>query len=584
MQKQSPSAGSLDIPLFDREFFTGRESFTRMGHGQIGGKAKGLAAIHAELSHHTLYRDFPGITVEIPRLTVITTLYFDRFMEQNQLFEIALSGESDERIAHHFIMADLPADLTGDLWTLISRIHTPLAVRSSSLLEDSLNTPFAGIYETKMIPNNAPDAKSRFQKLVEAIKFVYASTFFKQARAYAEATGNRIEDEKMAVILQEVVGMRHGQRFYPSISGVGRSYNYYPTGRAQPEEGVVSLALGLGKTIVDGGRSWAYSPAHPKVNPPFNSTADLLKKTQTQFWAVNMGPPEKHDPIAETEYMAEYTLADAEYDNVLSPLASTYDPASDRLTVGTGRNGPRVLTFAPVLRLSVFPLNPLLKAIFPICEASAGGSVEIEFAVTLDHLRREPARFSLLQVRRMAHEEEEIDIDAVHVNSRSTLMKSNLVLGNGLREDIRDIVYLSPDLFDFSQSARIVPALEALNRRLAEEQRPYMLIGFGRWGSSDPWLGVPVKWPQISGAKVIVEADHPARPVDFSQGSHFFHNVSNLRVMYFSIPSGGSCALDWDWLNAQTPHLEMECIRHLRLAKPLTAAISMKKGWGVIVR
>jgi len=584
MHESDGTAVSVEIPVFDREFFTGKESFTRIGHGQIGGKAQGLAAIHSELGRHALYSDFPGITVEIPRLSVITTQHFDSFMAQNDLYDVALSGDVDERIVHHFLAADLPADLTGDLWALIAKVHTPLAVRSSSLLEDSLNTPFAGIYETKMIANNEHDAESRFHKLVEAIKFVYASTFFKQAKAYARATGHRIEEEKMAVILQEVVGLKHGQRFYPNISGVGRSYNYYPTGKAQPQEGVVDLALGLGKTIVDGGRCWNYSPAHPRVNPPFNSMTDLLKQSQTTFWAVNMGTPEKHNPFSEAEYLAEYNLSDAEYDNVLSSLASTFDPSSSRLTVGTGRSGPRVLTFAPILHLSVFPLNQLIKTLLPICESSAGGQVEIEFAVTIDHLNRQPARFSLLQVRRMAAVYEPVVLDEARLDSPELLMKTRRVLGNGTSNGIYDIVYLNPESFDFSQSEKVVPVLERLNQQLSDSGRPYLLLGFGRWGSSDPWLGVPVKWPQISGAKVIVEAEHAQRPVDFSQGSHFFHNVSNMQIMYLSIPNMAPAMLDWEWLKAQPVVAENHHVRHVRLTKPLSATVSLMQGWGVVSR
>ncbi|MBD3309376.1 phosphoenolpyruvate synthase, partial [candidate division KSB3 bacterium] len=319
---------SRQFPAFARKFFDSTEDFTIIGTGELGGKATGLAFMH-DLLAHTPDLAQAQMTVSIPRLTVITTEYFEEFMAQNRLYDDVYADLPDYLLAHKFQQAELPVMMLGDLRSLIEQVHTPLAIRSSSLLEDALHEPFAGIYETKMIPNNQPSPDTRFQKLIEAIKFVYASTFFKQARAYLHATQHALDDEKMAVIIQEVVGKRHQDRFYPNISGVARSYNFYPTGRATPESGIVSLALGLGKTIVDGGNAWFYSPAYPKVFPPHATPRDLLKQTQLQFWAVNMGPPPEYDPTRETEYLVQSHISSAERDGTLAWVASTYDPHSD---------------------------------------------------------------------------------------------------------------------------------------------------------------------------------------------------------------------------------------------------------------
>ena len=576
--------GSACIPEFNRKFFTGNELFSRIGTGEIGGKAHGLIAIKQDLEQLYNSDSIQNIVVDIPLFSVITTYFFDLFMKQNNLYKISLSDFTDERIAHHFQSANLPADLIGDLWALISKVHTPLAIRSSSLLEDSLETPFAGIYATKMISNNQPDTESRFRKLVEAIKYVYSSTFFKNAKDYAAATYNDIKAEKMAVIIQEVVGLRHRNRFYPNISGVARSYNYYPFGRSKPEYGVVNLALGLGKTIVDGGLCWSYSPAHPQIDPPHNSIQDLLKQSQTDFWAVNMGGVTQYDPVNEAEYLVKLNLSDAEYDNVLAKIVSTYDANSDRVYIGTGRKGPRIVTFAPILHFEEPPLNQIIKEILPMCENSVGGKVEIEFAVTIDNRNSNTFRFSLLQVRRMASSEEKVYINMDDIDNSDILLKSNIVLGNGKRNDIQDIVYIKPDTFDYSKTKIIASQLEVINKQLSKKSQPYMLIGFGRWGSTDPWLGIPVNWGQISQAKVIVESFHPKRSIDFSQGSHFFHNVSNLHIMYFYIKDNDDCHIDWKWLDEQKIVNETDFIKHIHLINPVKVVVSLKNKLGVVIK
>ncbi len=572
-----------DIPQFIRREITGQEPVTIIGKGEIGGKASGLISLINRMTTTSPGDTFRGSVIDIPRFTIIATEFFDQFMQENDLYSYVFHDLPDERIAHHFHSSDLPANLAGDLWALTLATHVPLAVRSSSLLEDSLQKPFAGIYATKMIPNNQPDAETRFSKLTEAIKFVYASTFFKNAKSYNRATGSRIGEEKMAVIIQEVVGLSHNKRFYPDISGVIRTYNPYPFGNAEPESGIVNLALGLGKTIVDGGVTWSFSPEYPAIPPPYNSSADLLKQTQTRFWAVNMTKPKFLDPLKETEYLINLGLDDAEYDNVLPLLVSTYDPGSDTIYIGTGRNGPRIINFGPLLQLNDIPFIDMIKYIADSCKSLANSDVEIEFAVTIDKQLGKKVRFSLLQMRKTADPAGSLNIGEIYADAESSIISSEKVLGNGIRNDIHDIIFIRPDSFDFSHSTVVCQEIDALNNQLTSKNRPYILIGFGRWGSSDPWLGIPVNWGQISGAAVIVECDHPERPIDFSQGSHFFHNVSNLNIFYFSIKPGISGHIDWGWLMRQKPSYESPLVKHINLDKPVQAVSSITQKKGVVV-
>lgn len=572
------------LPPFDRKFFDSKEEFTYIGHGSLGGKAQGLAFIKKILSEKLDPKKYKDVLINIPTLTVITTDIFDSFMRVNNLYEIAYSESSNEEIALNFQKASLPGDLSGDLMALISKVHTPLAIRSSSLLEDAMYEPFAGVYATKMIPNNQLDKDTRFHKLTEAIKFVYASTFFSEAKEYIKATGSKIEDEKMAVIIQEVVGIRYGEIFYPDISGVGRSYNFYPMGRAKPEDGVVNLALGLGKTIVDGGVSWTYAPSLPKAQPPYGSINSLIKETQNKFWAVNMGKLPSYDPIKETEYLLELELNDAEENGTLELAASTYDAASDTVKMGTVSKGPRIINFAPVLALNVIPLNSIIKDLLKLCEEAAGTSVETEFAMTVDKDNSGKARFGFLQVRPMVVSNEEVKINDSELHGTGTLISSDHALGNGTLNLIKDAVYVKPGSFEAKHSPKIAGELEAVNNSLSKTKTAYMLIGFGRWGSTDPWLGIPVNWGQISGAKVIVESMLENMNVELSQGSHFFHNITCFRVLYFSLPFSGAFKIDWNWLEQKETVYETDFIKHVKLETPLQVKVDGRTGRGVILK
>ena len=573
---------STHITPFDRQFFTGKEKFTAIGRGSLGGKAHGLALIRDILEKELAPSFYPEIEVAIPTLTVITTEFFDLFIEQNNLQQTAFSGLRDDQIATAFQKAELPAQLVGDLRALIAQVHTPLAVRSSSMLEDAMFEPFASVYATKMIPNNHLDTDTRFRKLVEAVKFVYASTFFKDAKNYIQATKHRTAEEKMAVIIQEVVGVRHSQRFYPHISGVARSYNFYPLGNAKPADGVVDLALGLGKTIVDDGIGWSYSPAYPQANPPYITLSDLLGQTQYEFWAINMGAPPEYNPIKETEYLMKFGLEKAEEDGILRFLASTYRADDDKIVYGIAEKGPRVVDFAPILKFDLVPLNRMLRTLLKISEEKLGKMVEVEFAVTLDERSGTPARFGFLQVRPMVVSEAKVELELKDLSGEKVLVASESALGNGILESIRDIIYTKPEKFNVHHSEAIASELEVLNHRLLTQDNAYLLIGFGRWGTSDPQAGIPVKFGQICGAKVIVESALPEAHSLLSQGSHFFHNITSFKVLYLSVSHWDQYKVDWDWLNKQQVVQETEFVRHVRLPSSLKIKVDGRTSRGVI--
>lgn len=565
------------VTAFDREFFDPRHRFKVIGGGDLGGKAHGLALAHDVLAHRLDRSRFSRVAIDIPSLTVLRTEVFEDFVARNGLDDLDLT-EPDDAIARAVLRANLPPTVLGDLRAVVEQVQTPLAIRSSSRLEDALAQPFAGVYQTKMIPNNEPSADDRFRRLAEAVRFVYASTFFAAARRYLHASGIAERRDSMAVILQEVVGTRFGDRFYPAISGVARSFNYYPTGHASPRDGVASLALGLGKTVVDGGVCWTYSPAWPTAPAPFGSAADVLAQTQSRFWAVHMGKPPAYDPIRETECLVQLSLADAEQDGTLAKSASTFDRASGNIRMGIGTPGPRVLDFAMLLTLREPPLNDIVRELLALFEEALAAPVEIEFAMTI-----EPARFGFLQVRPMMVSAETVEVGDDELRSPRAVVRSQRVLGNGVVAGIRDVVYVKAREGGRLDTRAIAADLGRIDLALSAGDTPYLLIGFGRWGSSDPSLGIPVEWQQISGARALVEAMRPEMNVEPSQGSHFFHNLTAFRIPYFSIPLSGADRVDWEWLAAQDPVGETEHVRHVRTAGPLTIRVDGRSGRGVIL-
>lgn len=574
---ETPRGG---VRRFERDFFTPGAPFTVIGDGDLGGKGAGLAAAQEIVAQRLDRRDFEGIEVSIPFLACVATDGFEAFLDQHRLHDFLAAEPADDEIVRQFLAAALPATLVGDLRALATQVRQPLAIRSSSLLEDATRHPFAGIYVTKMIPNGALDADTRFRKLVDAIRLVWASTFFKAAREYRSVLGLGNRDERMAVLIQEIVGRRFDGRFYPEVSGVARSYNYYPAGHARPEDGVAQLALGLGKTIVDGDPTWSYSPAYPKAPPPYNDLRDLMETTQAAFWAVDMGPV-PHDPGREAEYLVSCPLVDAERDDVLRFVASTYDAHAHRLTPGTTRPGPRVVNFAPLLQYGLLPLNALVQSMLSACGQSLGTPVEIEFALQLGR-DAEPTRCGFLQVRPMVIPGELVVVEPDEMVGENVVAASTSALGNGMVDDLRDVVYVRPEGFRPERTPEIARAVDKLNEELVRQGRPYLLMGFGRWGSSDAWGGVPVLWPQIGGARAIVEVPTDALRGEPSQGSHFFHNLTAFRVLYLSVDRERRHDVGWAWLDSQPAVREDDVLRHVRLARPITVKVDGRTRYGVV--
>lgn len=569
---------------FNGETYSEKDEFTYIGDGHLGGKARRLAILKEKIA--TRYSDKKNhlIIPAIPRLIVITTQYFEDFMEENNLNDSNLCQLNDEQVARYFQEARLPEALVRQLEVLLSKTHAPLAARSSSLLEDSLDFPLAGIYKTKMLPNNQPDLAIRLYKLSEAVKYIYASTFFRTAQCTMRSTARNLGDEQMAVIIQEVVGQYHGERFYPNISGVARSFNFYPAGHAKAEDGIVNLALGLGKAIVEGGAVWSFSPHYPEVNPPYDSVNELLEKREMDFWAVNMRKSLGDEHIHESEYLAKLTLRDAEQDHTLGYITSSYDFGADRFNIGIRFGSPRTIDYAPTSYVNLAPLNQAIKSLVELCEETFDVKVEIEFAVTFDPALPQPLRFNLLQVRPMAVFGEPVELDENEIDPETVFIASQNVLGNGCIENVKDIVYVTPETFDLQHSLRMAREIEAINHELVREGMPYVLIGFGRWGTSIPSLGIPINWGQICGARVMVEISVTGLTAELTQGSHFFHNISNLRIPYFSLTRDDTFPIDWGWLEKQTVVYEGNYVKHVRLSSPLTVKVDGRKRKGVIFK
>jgi hypothetical protein len=568
------------LPLYRRGAFARGDLASQVGDGELGGKARGLlrasrilSGLDTSLSQHQL-------AVSIPQMVVLSTELFDEFMERNGLYELAFDELEDERIAAAFQDADFPMEFVGDLRGLVEDVREPLAVRSSSLLEDRMVGPFAGVYGTKMVPNDQPDSASRFAKLIEAIKFIYASVFFREPRDYFRALGEDPRREKMAVLLQRIVGQRHGERFYPHVSGVARSFNYYPFGEAKRRDGVVHLALGLGKWVVDGESTWMFSPEQPRSGPPFNGPDDMMKRSQLEFWAVRMGKRADFDPLSEDEYLERYSLFEADYDATLDQIASTFDADLGRLIPGVSRKGARVLDFAPILQHERVPLVPVLRELLEACKGDYGADVEIEFALVLGY--GGSSRFELLQVRASPAVSEAAAISEEEFEGDDIVIRARNVLGNGVSEEIQDVVYVDRALFEERGSAQVASDVARLNRRLRESATPYMLVGFGRWGSVDRFLGIPVDWSMISGARSIVELPLPHMVVDPSQGSHFFHNVVSFGLSYFHLLPQYDGRLDWEWLESfEARDREGACV-HVRLPSPLQIKVDGESGLGLV--
>lgn len=563
-------------------FKSSQSSFLRIGSGSLGGKARGLAFVRHLLRTRRITKRFPGVRITVPPAVVVATDMFDQFLAENNLGDFALHCDDDNEIQQRFLDSPLPAPLIENLQAFLDEVRYPLAVRSSSLLEDSQYQPFTGVYETFMLGNQQGGSRARLDELSEAIKRVYASTFSQHAKSYVRATPYRLEEEKMAVILQQVVGTLHGQRFYPDFSGVVRSHNFYPVPPMNFDDGIAAVALGLGRTVVDGGKCLMFCPRYPKNLLQFSSVEDILANTQTEFCALELDavPPEGPGHLRE----ARFGLDVAEKDGTLHAVASTYSADNQAVYDGLSRPGARVVTFAPMLKLGMFPLAQILELLVRAGEEALGNPVEIEFAVRLPR-GEEPADFGFLQIRplTLARDHQELAIE--DVDPAQVLCRSTKVLGNGRIENLHDIVVVDSHRFERSRSQEVAKAVAHFNASLNAENRPYLLIGVGRWGSNDPWLGIPVEWDEISGARAIVEAGFRDFRVTPSQGSHFFQNLTAFQVGYFTVnPDAGEGAVDWEWLADQPAIEEQECVRHLHFGDPLRVVMNSKKSQGVIFK
>ena len=573
------------IADFSKGLFKQEDVFLRFGGGSIGGKARGIAFIGALLARKELGRMFPGIRISIPRTAVACTDYFDRFLEKNGLADAATGYETDLEIAARFLRAKLPGQLVTELTQFIQEVDYPIAVRSSSLLEDSQDQPLAGIYATYMLPNNHQDAKVRLEQLFDAIKLVYASTFFKAPRAYLASTPSSFHEEKMAVIIQQLIGRKHNDRFYPSFAGVTQSYNFYPVRYMKPDDGIASVVLGLGQMVMEGGKALRFCPNHPGIVPQLSVPSQAMDTTQRSFYALDLANPGIGFEENGLNTLVEYGLETAEEDGTLPCLASVLSPEDDTLRDGLFHKGPRVVTFAHILKSKAFPLADILGEFMRIGSEGMGCPVEIEFAATLSADNEEVPEFTFLQIRPMVvgMEGDEIRIDGL--DREAMFARSTRALGNGKVEGIRDVLYVPPGRFDAAKTVQIADEIGRMNEGLAKLGSHYVLIGPGRWGTVDRWLGIPVRWEQISQVKVMVETALENFRIEPSQGSHFFHNVTSFRIGYLTVGFNRKDEfVDWDWLDQFPAEQETDFVRHIRLPEPLEVRIDGKQRAGALLK
>ena len=570
------------VAVFDRMKFDAYSHFARIGEGSLGGKGRGLAFLDNIIKMHPEFNSLEGAKVQIPRTVVLCTDVFDQFMEQNNLYQIALSDASDDDILRHFLRAQLPDSLIADFFTFFEAVKSPIAIRSSSLLEDAHYQPFAGIYSTYMIPY-LDDKYAMLEMLACAIKGVYASVYYRDSKAYMTATSNVIDQEKMAVILQEVVGKQYDGRYYPNISGVLRSLNYYPIGDERAEDGIASLALGLGKYIVDGGQTLRVSPYHPHQVLQTSELETALRETQTRFYALDTRHVGNDFKVDDGFNILDLKVKEAERDNSLNFIASTYDPYDQVIRDGLYECGRKVISFAGVLQQNVFPLPELLQMSMRYGAEAMRRPVEIEFACNLNSDRT--GSFYLLQIRPIVDQKQMLDEDLAAIPDADCLLRSHNSLGHGVTEDVTDMVYVkTDDRFSAADNPTIAREIEKLNKEYLDRGTNYVLVGPGRWGSSDSWLGIPVKWPHISAARVIVEVALKNYRVDPSQGTHFFQNLTSFGVGYFTIDENrNDGCFHKATLDAMPAVEETEHVRVVRFEKGLRIMMDGKKGEGVVV-
>ncbi len=570
------------VAVFDRGKYDRYAHFARIGEGSLGGKGRGLAFLDNVIKRHPELNQYDNAIVSIPKTVVLCTDIFDRFMDANNLYQVALSDASDEEILRHFLRAQLPDKLIADFFTFFEATKCPIAVRSSSLLEDAHYQPFAGIYSTYMVPY-LDDKYEMLRMLACAIKGVYASVYYRDSKAYMTATSNVIDQEKMAVILQEVVGNTYGTHFYPNISGVLRSLNYYPIGDECAEDGIASLALGLGKYIVDGGQTLRVSPYHPHQVLQTSEMEMALRETQTRFYALDLANVGEDFKVDDGFNILKLRVREADKDNSLNFLASTYDPYDQIIRDGIYEGGRKVITFAGMLQQGVFPFPEIMQMCMRLGAEAMHRPVEIEFACNVNTNRT--IDFYLLQIRPIVDSKQMLEVDLSSIPDDQCMLRSHSSLGHGISEDVCDVVYVKTDeSFTASNNPEIAMEIERINRRFLEEGRGYVLVGPGRWGSSDYWLGIPVKWPHISAARLIAEVALKNYNIDPSQGTHFFQNLTSFGVGYFTINTHiGGGIWQKDLLDAMPAVEETRYVRHVRLDRPLQIMMDGKKQEGVVL-
>ncbi len=571
------------IAKFDKTSYDEYQIFSRIGEGSIGGKARGLAFINSIIKKNKLFNKFPNVLITIPRTVVLTTDIFDEFMEKNNLYSIALTDLPDEEILNRFVNAELPGGVYQDFYAFlsVSRNH-PIAVRSSSKLEDSHFQPFAGIYSTYMIPR-VSDNRMMVKLLSDAIKQVYASVYFRSSKAYMMATANVIDEEKMGIILQEVCGNRHGDKYYPTISGVARSINFYPIGSEKAEDGIVNVAFGLGKYIVDGGTSLRFSPRQPKKILQLSSPETALRDTQKEYLSLNLDVASFVPSTDDGINLIRQNIKDVEDESSLRHLASTYDFNNNMIRDGIGTPGKRIITFANILQHGTFPLAEITGSLLELGQKEMNGPIEIEFAVNLENPAPSPHVFNFLQIRPIVTSDHSQAIEIENADKENAIIYSESALGNGYFRGIKDILYVKQESFNAAHTEKIALDIDRINALFIKEARNYVLIGPGRWGSSDPWLGIPVKWPMISNARIIVEAGLKNYRIDPSQGTHFFQNLTSFRVGYFTInPFIKEGIYDIDFLNDRPAVYEDEFVRHVRFEDPFQIMIDGRSHRGLI--
>ena len=571
------------VAVYQKDRFDEYSNFARIGDGSLGGKGRGLAFIGAMVKRYPKLES-DNFAVNIPKTVVICTDIFDEFMETNELYPVALGDADDETILRYFLRASLPSRLIEDLMAFFDVVKSPIAVRSSSLLEDSHYQPFAGIYSTYMVPK-IEEKYDMLRTVSDAIKAVYASVFYKDSKAYMTATSNLIDQEKMAVVLQEVVGSRYNDHFYPTMSGVARSLNFYPIGNEKAEDGIANIALGLGKYIVDGGQTLRFSPRHPHSILQMSTMDFALRETQTRFYALDLKNMAETFSVDDAFNLVKLGLKDADAEGSLKYIVSTYDPYDQIIRDGYYPGGRKILSFVNILQHDVFPLADTLDQILRIGQQEMGRPVEIEFAVNMDPSDHTRATFYLLQIRPIVDNKEIMDEDLSLVKNEETILSSTSVLGHGIVGDVQDIIYVKTGAFNSSNNQLIAYEIEKMNRSFTDQEKGYVLVGPGRWGSSDSWLGIPVKWPHISNARVIVECGLENYRVDPSQGTHFFQNLTSFGVGYFTVnPFKGDGWFDEAFLNAQPAVEETEYLRHVRFDAPITIKMDGKKSLGVVLK